>query len=247
MTSFKFIETFLFLSLGITFALIVTLVYHFKKRMENMETKCDTMFEIVQKLANELNSIQNNSTNTYPISETNAHDINAYDNLSEDIAVSESHLELQQQEEEDSGSEDEYDSESEDESEDESVDENATLTTPNTILFDKIDVPEDDKIKIINVNDSDILEVSSPNENHLEDLDYIDEENDSTVEELNENNAVQVSKLDEEENASVDNKPSRSALKKLKIAELKYMAKQNNIDIDDNATKNIIIDLLLDQ
>jgi hypothetical protein len=86
------------------------------------------------------------------------------------------------------------------------------------------------------------------NETHLEDLDYIDEENDSTIEELNEDNVLEVNKLDEEDNASVDhNKPSRSALKKLKIADLKDMAKQKNIDIDDNATKNTIIDLLLVQ
>jgi hypothetical protein len=95
MSSFKFIETFLFLSLGITFAFIVTLVYHFKKRMENMETKCDTMFEIVQKLANELSSIQNN-TNMYPISDTSILDNNSYDNLTENIVLHED-LELSQE------------------------------------------------------------------------------------------------------------------------------------------------------
>ena len=116
------------------------------------------------------------------------------------------------------------------------------------INFNKINLPEDDKIKVINVSDSDVLEVSSLNETHLEDLDYIDEENDSTIEELNEDNVLEVNKLDEEDNASVDyNKLSRSALKKLKIADLKDMAKQKNIDIDDNATKNTIIDLLMVQ
>ena len=264
MTSFKFIETFLFLSLGITFALIVTLVYHFKKRMENMETKCDTMFEIVQKLANELSSIQNN-TNNYPISDTN---INSYDNLTEDIILSQDNLELSQERahntgvDDDSGSEDDDDSGSDDDDDEEDSgsdddddvsgsdddDVPASINTPSTINFNKIDIPEDDKIKIINVSDSDILEVSSLNENNLEDLNYIDEDNDYAIEELNETDKIEVNKLDDIDDESVDhNKPSRSALKKLKIADLKDMAKQNNIDIDDNATKNTIIDLLLVQ
>ena len=61
MASFKFIETFFFLSLGITFALIITLVYHFKKRMESMETRCDTMFDIVQNLAKEVLEFKNSN------------------------------------------------------------------------------------------------------------------------------------------------------------------------------------------
>ena len=255
MSSFKFIETFLFLSLGITFALIVTLVYHFKKRMENMETKCDTMFEIVQKLANELNSIQNN-TNNYPTSDTN---INAYDNLTEDIILGENNLELSQEredilndeddDEDDDEDEDEDDDDEDDDDEDEDDDEDKqSLNAASTINFNKIDIPEDDKVKVINVSDSDVLEVSSLNETNLEDLDYIDEDNDSTVEELNDNIKIEVNKLDDIDNTSVENnKPSRSALKKLKIADLKDMAKQNNIEIEDNATKNTIIDLLLVQ
>ena len=51
-------DTFFFLSLGITFALILLLVYHFKQRLSVTEQKCDTMFEIINGMASELNSIK---------------------------------------------------------------------------------------------------------------------------------------------------------------------------------------------
>ena len=44
MALINFIETFFFISLAITFILIVMLVYHFKDRLGLLEQKCDTMF-----------------------------------------------------------------------------------------------------------------------------------------------------------------------------------------------------------
>lgn len=63
MAFFNFIETFFFISLGITFVLILLLVYHFKQRMTGLEQKCDTMFEIINDVVKELNvlRIQNTS------------------------------------------------------------------------------------------------------------------------------------------------------------------------------------------
>jgi cobalamin biosynthesis protein CobT len=58
MSTFNFIESFFMLSLGITFVLIVLLVYHFKQRLGSMEQKCDTMFDIVQNLVKELNMVK---------------------------------------------------------------------------------------------------------------------------------------------------------------------------------------------
>ena len=51
-------DTFFFLSLGIAFVLILLLVYHFKQRLSANETKCDTMFEIVNGLASEVNAMK---------------------------------------------------------------------------------------------------------------------------------------------------------------------------------------------
>jgi outer membrane biosynthesis protein TonB len=55
---FNFIETFFFISLGITFVLILLLVYHFKQRMSTLEQKGDTMFEIINNIVEELTSIK---------------------------------------------------------------------------------------------------------------------------------------------------------------------------------------------
>ena len=55
---FNFIETFFFISLGITFVLILLLVYHFKNRICTLEQKGNTMFEIVNGVVKELTNIK---------------------------------------------------------------------------------------------------------------------------------------------------------------------------------------------
>jgi cobalamin biosynthesis protein CobT len=55
---FNFIETFFFISLGITFVLILLLVYHFKQRISSLEHKCDTMFEIINNVVQEVTIVR---------------------------------------------------------------------------------------------------------------------------------------------------------------------------------------------
>lgn len=47
-------ETFFFISLGITFILILLLVYHFKQRLSTLEQKSDTMFDIINNIVKEM-------------------------------------------------------------------------------------------------------------------------------------------------------------------------------------------------
>ena len=58
MSAFSFMETSFFISLGITFVLILLLVYHFKQRLSVSEGKQDTMFEIINNLAQELANVK---------------------------------------------------------------------------------------------------------------------------------------------------------------------------------------------
>lgn len=58
MAFINFIETFFFISLAITFILIIMLVYHFKDRLYVLEQKCDTMFEIMNSLIKEMKNIK---------------------------------------------------------------------------------------------------------------------------------------------------------------------------------------------
>ena len=61
---FNFIETFFFLSLGITFVLILLLVYHFKQRLTALENKSDTVFEIINNIVHELTAVRQIQTNS---------------------------------------------------------------------------------------------------------------------------------------------------------------------------------------
>jgi len=60
MSVFNFMESFFFISLGITFLLIIMLVYHFKQRIVALEHKHDTMFEIVNNVVKQLRNMQMN-------------------------------------------------------------------------------------------------------------------------------------------------------------------------------------------
>jgi len=71
MEFFNFIETFFFVSLAITFVLIMMLVYHFKERLTIVEKKTNTMFDIITNIVNELNGMRN-----YPVSDNNNNNIN---------------------------------------------------------------------------------------------------------------------------------------------------------------------------
>lgn len=55
---FSFMETSFVISLGITFVLLLLLIYHFKQRLTQVENQQDSMFEIFNNLAQELNNIK---------------------------------------------------------------------------------------------------------------------------------------------------------------------------------------------
>jgi len=55
---FSLLETFFFLSLGVTFVLIIMLVYHFKGRLVVIEDKYHTMFEIMNSMVKEMRNLR---------------------------------------------------------------------------------------------------------------------------------------------------------------------------------------------
>lgn len=61
---FNLLETAFFISLAITFVLIMMLVYHFKSRLVILEQKCDTMFEIMNNMIKEMKALQMRSNGT---------------------------------------------------------------------------------------------------------------------------------------------------------------------------------------
>jgi len=224
MQSFKFVETFFILSLGVTFALIITLVYHFKKRMENMETKCDTMFDIVQNLAKEVLEFKQNAHVEQHMVPTQIERV-AYDTL-DDVVHNNTN-------------DNRYDSVKEESDEESDEDD---------VLHEKITIPDDgDGTRVIDLSDP-VIQLSPPSDEPLAISEFIDE--DETVPtELNIDGLLNVNKLDDETNIDVDDSIegnlSKSALRKLKLADLKQMASSKQHVIDDSMTKNAIIDILL--
>ena len=55
---FNFIETFFFISLAITFVLIMMLVYHFKERLTTLEKKTETIMDIMNGFFKEISVIK---------------------------------------------------------------------------------------------------------------------------------------------------------------------------------------------
>ena len=110
---FNFMETSFVISLGITFVLILLLIYHFKQRLTAAESKQDTMFEIINNLAQELNNLRGHMSllsrpsTPYPFS-----------NINNEVKFT--HENSQQNDEPDEGSE-EYSNEDDDDEDDERI------------------------------------------------------------------------------------------------------------------------------
>lgn len=62
MSFFSFVETFFFISLAITFVLIMMLVYHFKDRLSTLEKKSNTIVDIINNVVKELTIIKQQVT-----------------------------------------------------------------------------------------------------------------------------------------------------------------------------------------
>lgn len=72
---FSFIETFFFLSLAVSFVLILLLVYHFKKHVSLLERKYDTVVCIINDIAKEMTMMKCGCMPNFP------NDGNGYDGL----------------------------------------------------------------------------------------------------------------------------------------------------------------------
>jgi len=63
---FSIIETFFFVSLGITILLVALLVYHFKQRVSSIEQKYESLFDIVTGVVKQLSNMQQPVTISHP-------------------------------------------------------------------------------------------------------------------------------------------------------------------------------------
>ena len=134
MSAFGFMETSFFISLGISFVLILLLVYHFKQRLSIAEGKLDTMFEIINNLAQELSNVKSVIVHNNRPSTPFPHNMVIRPNVPVDSVI----MEGGKIEEGEDNSESEYDSDDED-SDDEDSDDDEKI-----IVSDAEDVDEDE-------------------------------------------------------------------------------------------------------
>ena len=270
MASFQFIETFFFLSLGITFGLVLLLVYHFKQRITTLEQKCDTMFDIVQNVVKELGTAKTNinymltnqmqSQSNFatfpsmfmpPMSSSSASDNYAGTmKLREDDEDEDDEDEDDEDEDEDEDDEDEEDEDDEDEDDE---DEDYVDTQPN--VFEKIRITElDESVKQIDIDHIQPLEDISILENtDLEQNEKEFEELDESVE-LTNVEPIIVNKLEEvnemtEEPVSENNRSliSPEMYKRMGLTDLKKLVISKGLCTDPSKMKKQeLIKMLID-
>jgi len=171
---FNVIETFFFVSLAISFILILLLVYHFKQRMTVLEQKSDTMVGIINDIAKELTYVKQVSTN-YMMTSVGAgagpHSVMysfppPFHGRSAGPAYGVSGIEpIEEDDEDEDHDEDDEDDEDDDDDEDAEDDhEDASmephLHTARIVVSDTED--EEEKIKIINMLTEEVEDEDEP-------------------------------------------------------------------------------------
>jgi len=218
---FNFIETFFFISLAITFVLILLLVYHFKQRLSHLEHKSETVVQIINNIVKEINNMRNyfsmteqgvnKSLNnvTYSIQESNygtysnPYKVGEFDNnLNEDLEVDEDEDDDEDEDEEDDEEDEDEEQDEEENDDDDDDDEHVNETDPNVLLSEIQEVIMDDtelteEIKVINVGTS----LETENEIHADDINSDDciepletDEHEELVE-IQEDNEIHVEKI----------------------------------------------------
>lgn len=250
---FSFIETFFFISLGITFVLILLLVYHFKQRITVIEKKSDTMFEIINNVVQELTNVRNQQLMVHrvPVSLPPAEFLASTFNVQsmENNAESE-----EDDEEDDSEDGDDFDDES---TQNDPLSDDDDDNLENGLMPLEETQPEESSIKVINVENLDKIEVDelpevieSDNETteNLETTDVLEPVDNletvdllETVEHLEEN--IQVQKLEEEEpletsdDNSTPSENSKEVYRKMNLGALKALVITKGLCTDPSKMK----------
>ena len=153
------LEMFFFVSLAITFVLILFLVYHFRQKMTSMENRCDAMFDIINNIVKELNSRNN---------------LVAHSEIPENVLFKPDISYFEQQEMSKLVvSDNEYDTDDEAESNAESDEESDEESDDNVILPEIID--DESSVKVINMEIQEIdSEIIVNDENQTDNIDEED-------------------------------------------------------------------------
>jgi len=238
-----------------------------------MEQKCDTMFDIVQNLANEVLHLKTPEYNTnHGIINDNSKLVSNTNNIEYDLHEYQhiSNIDDDQSDDDsDNGSDDDSDDCSDDGSnvgsDDDSDDDDDETNDVSRQTFDKITIPN---VRVINLNETISLDDGLISHENLDEsiIDINDDETDSgNITELQNVTEIHVNKIDsdaniigmddedddendddtEEHSFIAHDTPSKSTLRKLKLANLRTMAEKKELDLNDTMKKSEIIELLM--
>ena len=169
MSAFSFIETSFFISLGITFVLILLLVYHFKQRLSIAESKQDTMFEIINNLAQELSNVKGavlsyvRPSTPYPHNAISPHDASL---LSDNIRAARSAAAAELNEVDEEEEDEEEDDDDEDSNSDYDSDCDSNSEHERILVSDEDD--SNVNVETIVSNDTDKLNIISSDDIHID-------------------------------------------------------------------------------
>jgi hypothetical protein len=257
---FNYIDTFFFISLGITFVLILLLVFHFKQQITSLEHKSDTMFEIINNIVQELNYMKSghlvNSIQQYhnePLHKDNEDHIIIQQQPYQSKQMFENRIVVSDDDESDDDADesDDDDVDSDDESDDESDDDD------DEIIIAGDNENTESKIKVINIELGENIEINDiqtdndiENENEIEETHIEDNfENDTTiiVTKLEGEHLENSENKDLVNNSSSNFKATKDYYARISMNELKTMVVTKGLVSDASKMKKIqLIQLLLE-
>lgn len=230
------LESFFFITLGISCVLLLMLIYHFKGRLNQMETNQQTLFEVVNNIVQELteikritiNNVHNDASEKINVDFDNDNyvpELNTNENIMMQRMVQESDSESDSDDEE-------YSDDSDQESESEDEDEN------------------NEGVKVVSVDIDDSLDEIEQQEDS-NDLEEQEENLEEVVLDTQEIDSIKVSKLEEtsvleeSDNISLTDSVNKGVYKKMNVAALKALVIEKGLSTDPGKMKkNDLIDLL---
>jgi len=202
---FNYIDTFFFISLGITFILILLLVFHFKQQIISLEHKNDTMFEIINNIVKELTAlkgafIQSSLSRENEYINTSVQCVPPKINVEKKIVISDSDDDDDDTSYTSGQSETDSDAESEDDSDSDSDVEDIET---KEVIVENIDIHEpgeesSNEIKVINIELSNIDDSMENGSDIEEETDNLEEEN--HIEDFVNTETIVVEKIESSEN-----------------------------------------------
>ena len=248
---FLMLESFFFITLGISCVLLLMLIYHFKQRLSKVEQNNETMFEILNNIVQELTEMKRSSFHGTPSMPTSSReqkinvslddDIPELDTINDEEISQIPNASFNDDDSLDDNSEDDSSiDESDDDESDESQEEEEEVDTSEKEVK-TVSVEIDNSLDEINENEEIINNVEEESDDdNLEEVDLNTEEVDN----------LKVSKLEEvnnlEENESNDSdSTNKDVYKKMTVPALKALVIQKGLTTETSKLKkNDLIDLL---